>query len=181
KMFLGYNYLFVGKTNEGKTLLEEIRHLTFDHAVSRETTPEDFLEGRTNAEGIQTIFLHVDETRTSILEKQEKLKKILKKYPHFRDGVLHLAITQLQLAQAGDALQTLYQYHELDPSNPTVEYYLSIVLLERLKCQKAWEHLKIAERLTNQRDHYPEALKGLRHHLRKLYPDPKDQVLKSSL
>lgn len=181
KMFLGYNYLFVDKTKEGKALLEEIRNLTFEHAVSKETTPEDFLEGRTDAEGIQTIFLHVDETRASILEKQEKLKKVLEKYPNFRDGMLHLAITQLQLAQASDALKTLLRYHELEPNNPTVEYYLSIVLLERLKCQKAWEHLKTAEMLTSQRDHHPEALKGLRHHLRTLYPDPEDNVSKTRL
>jgi len=181
KMFLGYNYLFVGKAKEGKALLEEIRDLTFDHAVSKETTPEDFLEGRTDAKGIQTIFLHVDETRASILEKQEKLKKVLEKYPKFRDGLMHLAITQLQLAQAGDALKTLLRYHELEPNNPTVEYYLSIVLLERLKCQKAWEHLKNAETLTSQRDHHPEALKGLRHHLRTLYPDPEDTVSKTRL
>jgi len=176
KMLLGYNYLFVGETKKGEALMREIKDLTFDHAIYKETAPEDYLMGRTDAEGIKTIFLHVDETRESIQEKQEKLREILKKYPNFRDGILQLGTTQLQLSQANEALKTLCRYHELDPNNPTVEYYLSIIFLERLHCRKAWEHLKQAEKITGSRGHYPDALKGLKHYLRALYPDPDDQI-----
>lgn len=176
KMFLGYNYLFTGKEKEGKTLLKEIKDLTFDFAVGRETTPEDYLLGRVNAEGIKTIFLHVDETRSSILEKQEKLKAILKKYPKFRDGQLQLAITYLQLGRGSEALQALQAYHELDPTSPVVEYYLSIVSMNRFLYKEAWDFLHRAEVLTNKRSHTPQCLKGLRHTLRTFYPDPDDKI-----
>ncbi|QVL58214.1 MAG: hypothetical protein KFB93_03800 [Simkaniaceae bacterium] len=176
KMFLGYNYLFIGKEKEGRKLLNQIKNHTFDFAVSRDTTPEDYLNGKVNAEGIKTIFLHVDETRSSILEKQEKLQKVLKKFPKFRDGLLQLAITHLQLGQGGKALETLNRYHHLDPSSPIVEYYLSIVAMNRFLYLQAWKHLETAETLTHLREHQPQCLKGLRHTLRTLHPDPKDEL-----
>lgn len=172
KMLLGYQYLFIGNIKKGKALLKEVRNLTFDHAVSPETTPEDYLSGQIDIEGIKTIFLPVDETRESIQNKQTKLKQILAKYPNFRDGILQLAITELQLSHTKGAIKTLSHYHKLDPNHPTVEYYLSIVSLERLKYQKAWKHLKRAESITKSRGHFPKALKHLRHRLRLLYPDP---------
>ena len=172
KMFLGYNYLFIGKEKEGRALLSEIKDLTFDHSVAKDTTPEDYLNGKVNAEGIKTLFLHVDETRESILEKQQKVEAILKKYPDFRDGLLQLAITQLQLGQNSDALETLSRFHSLDPNSPMVEYYLSIVSLNRFLYKEAWQHLHSAEEITKKRDHSPYCLKGLRHALRPLYSDP---------
>ncbi|MCB1107238.1 MAG: hypothetical protein KDK76_03995 [Chlamydiia bacterium] len=176
KMLLGYNYLFAGKEKKGRKLLKEIRNQPFDHAVSMETTPEDYLKGNINSEGIKTIFLHVDETRESIIEKQKKIKTILKKFPKFRDGIFHLAITHLQLGQGEEALETLNRYHDLDPNNPMVEYYLSIVSLNRFLYQEAWKHLKQAEGITRKRDHDPHCLKGLRHALRPLYPDPDQKI-----
>ncbi|MCP5505731.1 MAG: tetratricopeptide repeat protein [Chlamydiales bacterium] len=176
KMFLGYNYLFIGKEKEGRKLLKEIKNLTFDFAVGKETTPEDFLSGKVNAEGIKTIFLHVDETRSSILEKQEKLKKILKKYPKFRDGQLQLAVTYLQLGRGGEALEVLQTYHTLDPTSPVVEYYLSIVAMNRFLFKDAWTYLQNAETLSRKRSHTPQCLKGLRHALRTVHPDPQDEI-----
>ncbi len=177
KMLLGYNYLFVGKVRQGKKLLREIRDLTFDYAVSKETGPEDFLRGRATIEGLKTLFIHVDETRASILDKQKKLLKVLKKSPHFRDGIFQLAITYLQLGRGHEALETLLRYHDLDPTNPAVEYYLAIVLMNRFHYKEAWHHLDLAERLTEKRGHAPHCLKGLRHALRTLHPDPKDVLL----
>ena len=107
KMLLGYNYLFVGQIKEGKKLLEEIRNVTFDHAVSKEITPEDFLLGKVDVEGIKAIFSQVDDTRQSILDKQAKLQDILSHHPHFRDGILQLAITYLQLGRGHEACETL--------------------------------------------------------------------------
>lgn len=176
KMLLGYNYLFIGKVKEGKKLLNQIKNHTFDFAVSRDTAPEDYLNGKVNAEGIKTIFLHVDETRASILEKQEKIQKILKKYPKFRDGILQLAITHLQLGRGGEALEVLNQYHNLDPTSPVVEYYLSVVSMNRFLYPQAWSHLETAEKLTKAREHYPQCLKGLRHALRTVHPDPQDTL-----
>lgn len=174
KMLLGYNYLFVGKVAEGRQLLEEIRDVTFDHAVAKEVTPEDYLNGKVSVAGIQAIFSHVDESRQSILDKQNELKEILKKHPQFRDGLLQLAITFLQLGRGQEAYETLSRYHALDPSSPVVEYYLAIVCVNRFHYQEAWDHLKKAEALTGTRAHRPHCLKGLSHSLRTLYPDPED-------
>ncbi len=174
KMLLGYNYLFVNKKKQGRALLKEIESLTFDHAVYKETVPEDYLQGRVNSEGIQAIFEHVDETYNSIVKKQKKLKKILKSYPYFRDGLLQLATTYLQLGHTREALDTLLKYHKIDPNNPTVEYYLSLLCTKRLRYQEAWDHLKIAQAITESREHTPICLKGLHHNLRTLYLDPSE-------
>ena len=176
KMLLGYNYLFVGQIKEGKKLLEEIRNVTFDHAVSKEITPEDFLLGKVDVEGIKAIFSQVDDTRQSILDKQAKLQDILSHHPHFRDGILQLAITYLQLGRGHEACETLERYHALDSHNPVVEYYLATVYLHRFHYQKAWMHLKNVQSLTAQRQHSPHCLKDLRHMLRALFPDPDDQI-----
>src|ERR1700722_1789575 len=90
KMFMGFNYLFVGRNGDGIKLLREIRHITFDTSVSPESIPDDYLSGKIDAEGIKAIFLSVDETRESIVKKQKELEQILKRYPQFRAGKLHL-------------------------------------------------------------------------------------------
>ena len=52
-------------------------------AEIEETLPEDYLSGRINAEGMQAIFSPVDETRESIVKKQQALHSLLKKHPKF--------------------------------------------------------------------------------------------------
>ena len=171
RMFLGMNYLFIGKKKEGKELLSKVDPL-FDFAVSKETIPIDYLNGQVSIEGLQSIFTSVDEKRSSILEKQASLLKILKKYPKFRAGLLQLAITYLQLGRNSEALDVLIRYHTIDPTDATVEYYLAALSLDRLDYLNAWVYLKKAEELTQERDHNPKALKALKAELRKVCPDP---------
>ena len=171
-MFLGLNYLFIGRKAEGEKLLRPLRNYLFDYAVAPETLTTDYLDGKITIEGLQTIFMPVDETRESIVKKQKELEKLLKKYPKFRAGIFQLAITYLQLARAGEAQGILTRYHELDSGDPTVEYYLSIVCAERYDFNKSWEYLKQAEAITAQRDHRPVALRALRNKLRTVCPEP---------
>lgn len=171
KMFLGLNYLFVGRTAEGEKLLRPLKTVTFDYAVAPETLPNDYLHGKVDIEGLKAVFLPVDETRESILAKQDQLKKILKRFPEFRGGILQLAITYLQLGRAGEARQILEKFHALDPGDPTVEYYLAIVCAERFDYKSAWKYLKRAEAITAARDHRPRALRGLRNQLRTICPE----------
>jgi tetratricopeptide (TPR) repeat protein len=171
QMFLGLNYLFVGRKKEGKALLENLNPL-FDYAVSIETLPIDYLNGNVNIEGLKAIFSHVDENRASILDKQAELQKIVKKFPYFRSGLMQLATTYLQLGRTAEALEVLTSYHKIDPNDATVEYYLSALCLERLDYLKSWQYLKNAEALTSARNHQPKALKALRSNLRKSCPDP---------
>ncbi len=170
-MFLGLNYLFVGRKYEGEKLLRPLKNYTFDHAIAPETLPADYLDGKIDAKGIQAMFLPVDETRESIKAKQEELVAILKKYPKFRAGIMQLAVTYLQLSRIGEALPILTRYHEIDPNDPTVEYYLSIACAERHDFNKSWEYLKNAERITARREHHPPALRGLRSKLRTICPE----------
>ncbi len=171
KMFLGINYLFVGKKKEGRKLLEELSNYTFDSAVSPETLADDYLKGRIDAEGLKVIFLPVDETRASVVEKQKELKELLQRYPLFRAGIFQLATTWLQLGRGSEALEVLERYHQIDPTTSTVEYYLSTVSMQRMDYLNAWKFLKNAEKLTQAREHNPKALKALRSHLKQLCPE----------
>lgn len=170
KMFLGFNYLFVGKKSQGTKLLEQVRSRTFDGAVAPDTVPEDFLKGEVDAEGIKAIFLPVDETRDSILEKQRKLQKIVARYPRFRAGLLQLAITWLQLERSNEALEVLLHHHQIDSKNPIVEYYLAMLCIQRLDYNRAWEFLKTTEAILSSKNHHPRALRQVREHLRRLSP-----------
>lgn len=172
KMFMGLNYLFVGRSGDGAALLREIRYLTFEEAVSPETIPDDYLSGKIDAEGIKAVFLPVDETRESIVKKQKELEKIVKRYPAYRAGHLHLATTWLQLGRTSEAQEILEKYHKIDPHNATVEYYLAILSTERLHYNQAWSYLKQSESLAKARGHYPKALKSIRESLRRISPEP---------
>ncbi len=170
-LLLGFNYLFIGKKKEGRELLQSLKNYTFDWAVSPDTMVNDYFAGGVDEEGIRAIFQHVDETRESIVEKQKKLQDVLKKYPRFRGGLFQLAVTWLQLGRMHEADQILCHYHKLDPTNSVVEYYLSIIGVQRLDYNKAWHHLKLTEKIVQSRDHKCKALHGLRDHLRRLCPE----------
>jgi regulator of sirC expression with transglutaminase-like and TPR domain len=166
KLFMGLNYLFVGKTAKGKQLLKEIAGHIFEDAVCADSIPEDYLKGRVDVEGIKTVFARVDETRESILEKQQKLLCILQRHPQFRAGLLQLAVTYFQLGRRNEALEALQRYHAIDPLDATVEYYLAVLSLERMHYNQAWTHLRNAQTITAARGHFPKALQELAAELR---------------
>jgi len=172
KMFMGFNYLFVGRSSEGAALLREIRHVTFKEAISPETIPDDYLSGKVDAEGIKAVFLPVDETRESITTKQKQLQQILKRYPNYRAGQLHLATTWLQLGRGSEAREILERSHKLDPHNCIVAYYLTILCAQRFDYNMAWSYLKQTESLVHAKGHNPQALLGIRHMLCKISPEP---------
>ncbi len=170
KELLGLTYIFTGKTDKGRQLLESINGEIPPHSISTDTLIEDYLIGAVDSEGIQTLFKRVNEDRTSILEKKAALEKVLEKHPKFRDGWKALAITWLQLHRGKEALKYLETYHRMYPSDPTVEYYLAIVYMQRLDYENAWRHLSYSEKLVHPHNHKPKALKELRKHLSLLFP-----------
>ncbi len=171
KEFLALNYLFTGRTKEGEALLKETAHHIPDYAVSGDSMAEDYLKGYVDAEGLKTILMSVDEKRESIIKKREALEKTMARCPQFRAGYFNLAITWLQLHRVGEALEILNKYHEMDPTDPTAEYYLAMINGERLNYAKAWEHLNQARRLAAARNHDPEALDMLRKELAAISPE----------
>lgn len=170
KMLLGLNYLFIGKKSAGKNMLRSIPMTPWEDEVSAESIPADYLNGKIDIEGLQTTFLHVDETRTSIIEKQKSLEKTLARYPQYRAGLFQLATTWLQLGRGQEAQAILEKYHALDPNNVTVEYYLAILCIRRFDYPRAWVFLKNAESLAEKRGHHPQALRSVREELRRLLP-----------
>jgi tetratricopeptide (TPR) repeat protein len=171
-MFLGFNYLFAGRIEDGSRLLKTIRGKIPDHLVAGDTVSEDYLDGKTDPEAIKAIFSEVDERRSSILEKQQKLEQVVKRCPNFRQGLLHLAITFLQLGREKESLPLLERYIGLHPQDPTVNYYLSAIHLQRYNFNQAWKYLKKTEELVFQRNHHPRALKELRQTLQNACPEP---------
>ncbi len=170
KMLLALSYISIGEKEKGNTLLKEVRDVTFDGAIYPDAIPQDLLDKKVSIEAIQTIFEHVDETKSSILRKQSELKDVLKKYPKFRTGLFQLAVTYLQLGRTLEALEVLEKYHEIDPFDPTVNYYMAMLNIKRFQYKKAWEHYKLLNQLLTNHDHNPRPLKNLYVELRLLYP-----------
>ena len=170
-MFLGFNYLFIGKIQEGKTLLKQVKGHIPEHAISADTITEDYLLGRADAEAIQAVYAEVDETRDSILKKQKKLEGVVQQFPHFRQAVFHLAVTYLQLGREKEALPLLEKYIEMNPEDPTVNYYIAAIQFQRKNFNKAWKFLKQSEAIVFPKDHQPRALKDLRKALLRSCPE----------
>ncbi len=170
KQLLGYNYLLSGRKEEGRKMLESTQDETPEFSVSKDTMKTDFLSGKTDVEGIDAVFMHVDETRKSILEKQKRLQEVVKKYPLFRAGLLQLAGTYLQLGREKEAYPILEVYHAVDDTDPVVNYYLAVISFDRYDYTAAWKYLKRAEELVHSRDHNPRALKEFRKVLARKCP-----------
>jgi tetratricopeptide (TPR) repeat protein len=168
---MGYCYLFIGETDKGEALLREFIDYLPEEAVNKSTLAEDYFLGKTGVDAIRAVFLHVDETRDSILKKKDALIQALAKYPEFREGWESLATTWIQLHRTKEALQALEKCHSLDSEDSTVEYYLSAIYGTRFNYPKAWEHLKAAEELVAKRNHSPKALKYLRRQLAMVNPE----------
>lgn len=168
---MGYCHLFTGEIEQGEALLRKIVNYQPEYSVTKGTLAEDYFTGNADIESMKAIFLPVDETRESILKKKASLEEVIKKHPKFRDGWQSLGITWLQLHRTKEALESLETYHSLDPYDPTVEYYLSAINNNRYNNQKAWEHLRNAEKIVAAKDHSPKALKYLRRQLAMTDPE----------
>lgn len=165
KEYMGFQHLFIGNVEEGKKLLEEVKNHIPDYAVTGDSTAEDYLNGEVDAEGIKVLYMEVDNTRASVLEKKEALEKVLQKYPRFRTGIFHLAVAWLQLHREGEALKVLERYHLLEPVDPTAEYYMTVLYASRLDYNNAWKHMRLLSQQLSARQHHPKLLKVLHKEL----------------
>lgn len=171
KELLGLTYLFTGNQAKGIQLLAEIRDQIPDYSITNDTLPIDFLDGKINIDSLKIIHKFVDEDRTSILAKKKLLEDVVIRYPQFRAGFFHLAITWLQLHRSREALEVLKQCHLLDLEDPEINYYLSILHMERLNYNLAWKHLLLCEKAVQAKSHNPKALKDLRKSLSTVCPE----------
>lgn len=169
--FMGYNLVLTGKDEDGRKLLEEIRHYVPEEEVDGNPLPSEYLEGKVDADGLKAVFMYVDQTRESVLKKKNRLEDVVLRHPYFATGYFQLATAWLQLHREGEALEALEKFHRLYAKSPTAEYYLSVLWMHRLDYQQAWIHLRLAENLTSARNHHPKTLKDLRRELTKLSPE----------
>lgn len=163
--FLAYNLIFDKREKEAKEILLKIKDVIPPCEITKSTIVEDYLKGKADGEAIKVIFSKVDETKESILQKQNSLLKILNKYPAFRAGLLQLASSYLQLGREKEALPVLKKYFHIDKEDPTVNYYLSVLYFERLDYQNAWYHLNLLEKTTSSCGHHPKAMEDLKRAL----------------
>lgn len=162
---MAYQYLLTGNEEKGRSLLEQVKDHVPDYAISGDSVANDYLNGAVGLDGIKAMFRQVDENRQSILEKKDALQKVLLNHPQFRAGYFHLAVTWLQLHRFREALRVLERYHQMEPTDSTAEYYLTMLYAERFDYNKAWQHLRNTESLVAARNHHPKILKELRHEL----------------
>lgn len=168
---MGFACLIGSQEEEAKRHISAVCDYTADFSVSKDTLADDYMNGLVDKEGIKAIFMRVNDTRESLLEKRKALEAVLKKSPKFREGLFSLAGTWLQLHRTGEALDVLKRYHTIDPTNATVEYYLAELYKDRMDYNQAWLHLRNAERLTRERDHEPKVLLELAKDLAALCPE----------
>ncbi|NGX63563.1 MAG: hypothetical protein KR126chlam6_00975 [Candidatus Anoxychlamydiales bacterium] len=172
KFLLGLNLLFMDKVEEGTKLLNELKDYKSEYLTTKENIIEDFLNNKTDIESMKAVFLPVNETRESIIEKQKTLFKIVEKYPAFRGALFQLINTYLQLGREKEALIYLNKYYKIDSEDPIVNYYIAAISFERFDYINAWKFLKNAENLLEKENHYPKALKGFKEALKRASIDP---------
>ncbi len=169
KEHLAYVLLIAGHRESAVGLLDKLPDT--DYAVTPEPTRLDYLNGNTDVEGLKALFLRVDETQESLINKRNALINATTKHPKFRAGWIHLATTWLQLGREREAIISLEKYHQLDPNSVSCEYYLAILQLNRRNFPAAWKHLHQAEKLSKKKHYNPEPLRELRRELIRYAPE----------
>lgn len=172
KLLLGLNLLFVNRVKEGKKYLLDLKDYKSEYLTTKENLVEDFLKKKTDIESMKAIFLHVDETRDSIIKKQKSLLEIVKKHPLFRGALFQLINTYLQLGREKEALVYLNKYYEIDKEDPIANYYIAAISFERFDYLNAWKYLKNTEKLLEKENHHPKALKSFKEALKRALADP---------
>lgn len=169
--FLGLSLCLNGKDAEGREYLSRACHKHPAHQISKDTVAEDYLAGKINAAGIARFVKHVDSNRAALQQEKDAFERILQEYPTFRAGWLGLAGSWMELGNERQALRALESYHELDPNNATVEFYLANLYAKRLDYEKGWDRLCRCEKLTQARDYIPENLRDFREQLQQVSPE----------
>lgn len=165
---IGYQWLFLGNREKAKYYFLKAQAAPQDQPYAQGHVLEDFLAEKVDEEGLKALFFHVNEERSSLLEKKELLEKTVTRCPTFRAAHFSLAVTYLQLHRPHEALQALEKYYALEPKDPTALYFLAQLHAQRYNFSQAWSYLHQAEPLLS---HAPRPLKQLRRTLQQIAPD----------
>lgn len=166
---LGYCYYLKGDVAQAKPYLKK----ALDNPPIEEVRPSslvaDVYQEKVSQPILKLIFKSLKEDREPILKRIDALQKGVANHPTFRQGFFYLAILHLQLHQFKQAKEALKSYYQLDPSHPTVNFFLSQIALEECNSELAWSHLEQAEK-AYQGAAIPQPIKQLRQEL--LHLDP---------
>jgi len=145
---------------EGKafSILKEAKSCSREHILSQDPLCDDILLKRVDPKNLIPLFLYVDETRASIEQKKEALKKSLEKCPDFLSGLFGLAVCHLQLHQPQQAIEILERYHAKVPHDITCEYYLAELYFTRYDIVSSRKHFQNAEKIAQKEGYMPKAL-----------------------
>lgn len=128
--FLAIQKLGLKKEKEAIGLFKKSKSFK-DLDLLLSSTIDDYLNNKVSFEGLKIMFEHVDDKRPTIVNKQNKLLKILEEYPQFRQGWYHLAVTYMQLNKLDQAYSHLQRCHQFFPTHPTFLYYLTEIALQQ--------------------------------------------------
>lgn len=159
--FKGLQHLFLGEEEVAFQILEKIRNITLEGSTYRDSQIDDLLFKNVDAEGVKLLYDKEGNQRADIEKQISLLENKLLKFPKFRDGFFHLAGAWLALNRSKEAYEVLLKYHEIDPSNPVVEYYLAALALERMLLEDGKKHLQKAQQLLKEQSYFPDILKNL--------------------
>lgn len=171
KELMGFVLLLTDQQEKGEELLRSIQNDVPIYEISKNTMIDDYFSGNIDAKGIAVLFSKSEEDRKSILAKKKELEDILIAFPQFRSGLMQVAGCWIQLHRLGEALEVLERLHKIDPNDPEVLYYLSILFGMRHDYIQSWSYLKKAENLTRTHNYSPKVLKELRRELLRCSPE----------
>ena len=173
-MFLGFNYLFIGKEAEGRKLLEKVRGVVPPHSVVGETVSEDYLAGLTDADGIQATFPKSTRAAPPSSKSRKTRKLSSLNSPNFGKGSSTSPSPRSRSAEKRKpSPSSTATPRSLYPGDPTVNYYLSAIHFQRRNHTLAWGSTSRPPRPSSRpRDHDPHALQELKEALQRACPAP---------
>lgn len=170
---LGFCKLFLGE-EEGRLLLERAVSVKLSHTTLRHKMAEDFLAGKVDLHGIETVFIQPDETKESVEKKRKLLEIVVSKFPYFREGINQLALSWIALNHTKEAMKHLTALEKLDDEDPIIFYYLTMLHGQRKDYKSAWHYFLKTEEVLKKYNYTPKVLKDLRHQLTSCCPERRE-------
>lgn len=167
---LGLTLCFSNEEELGKKHLKNAMQINNPYSTQKRNMAEDFLLGAVDQAGIEAVVLHVDENTSSVEKKKDALLGVLSKYPKFREGLHQLGVAWVMLKKNKKAIETFENLHEIDPLDPVICYYLTILYGQRRDFQKSWTYLDKTLHLLEPYGVEPKAIKELKQELNQEAP-----------
>ncbi len=158
KRFLGFCLWLDGKEREGLKVLDEALTTPDPSQYFPDTLVQDILQGKADPSCIEAILEEVDETKASIQKKQASLREVTKKCPDCYDVWFQLGISYMQLSRTKEAQDAFIRCYKLHPEDPTLNYYLLLLSMNRFDFPNAERYLQKLSDLIDQHPRRREIL-----------------------